>query len=88
LLLDSVTKNLAPPHKNMLKREILRFASAHQRLQRPKLASEPEDTEKLRASAAESAANLKNQPFYLNSQVIALIASNPTPWIDEIYESL
>ncbi len=88
MLFEPIARKLSPNYRSALRNEVLRFASAHQRLQKPRVVSEPEDIEKLRAVAAESAAKLKNQPFHLNSQLIALIASNPTPWIDEIYDEL
>jgi hypothetical protein len=88
MLFKSLAGKISPAYRPALRNEVLRFASAHQRLQKSQISSEPEDIEKLRSVAAESAAKLKNQPFYLNSQQISLIASNPSPWIDEIYDEL
>lgn len=88
MLLEPISKNIQPAFLPALRNEILRFANAHLRLRKPASKSEPEDTESLKESAAFSAAKLKNQPFFLSSEVIAEIAFNPQPWIDEIYDLL
>lgn len=88
MLLEPVCKNLEPPFRSALKNEILRFANAHLRMQKPYSKLEPEDFEKLKESAAFSAAKLKNQPFFLTTTVISDIAANPQSWIDEIYDYL
>jgi len=88
MLLEPVCNNVQPPFRSALKNEILRFANAHPRMQKPYSKLEPEDFEKLKESAAFSAARLKNQPFHISTDLISQIAANPEPWIDEIYDAL
>jgi hypothetical protein len=88
MLLDPISKNIQPSFRPALRNEILRFATAHLRLKRPLSKSEPEDIESLRRSASFSAAKLKNEPFCISNEVISEIASNPEPWINEIYDLL
>jgi hypothetical protein len=88
MLLEPITDKILPSFRSALRNEILRFATAHYRLQKPFSYTEPEDTERLKESAAYSAAKLKNEPFYLEAEIISDIAANPLPWIDEIYDNL
>ena len=88
MLLEHVLENIQPSFRSALKNEILRFATAHLRLKKPFSKAEPEDIESLKRSASFSAAKLKNEPFYLSNDIISEIASNPQPWIDEIYDLL